>query len=393
MEPRRRTTVLAWSLFALWALLAGAAAWLGAMEGNSGEADFASFLVGYATVGALVASRHPHNSVGWLLLATALTLGAQVAGEAYVRSESHPGYVAVAWMAGSLFSVWVVLIVAVLPLVFPDGRLLSPRWRLALWLDLVALAIGTLAAGLKPGNLDVNASIENPIGVHGAALTVVTAIDRVSLWPLLVGMLLAVVAMVVRFRRSAGAERQQLKWFAFAASMAIGGFLTAGLGELLPSALGDPVGGVGWTVFLFSCVLGIPLATGIAILRYRLYDIDLVINRTLVYGSLTVALAATYVVSTLLLRALLNPVTGKSDLAVAVSTLAVAALFRPARARIQALVDRRFYRRRYDAVNTLEEFSARLRHELDLDAVGSDLCSTADQTMQPAHVSLWLRQT
>jgi hypothetical protein len=227
--------------------------------------------------------------------------------------------------------------------------------------------------------------------VHGAALTVVRAIDRVSLFPLLLGMLLGVVSMVIRFRRSAGVERQQLKWFAFAALIAIGGFSTAGLGGVLPPALGDPVGNVGWTVFLLSCTVGIPLATGFAILRYRLYDIDVVINRTLVYGALTATLATTYVLSIVLLTALFNPLTGRSDLAVAVSTLAVAALFRPARARIQGLVDRRFYRRRYDAVHTLEEFTTRLRHELDLDAVGSDLCSTADQTMQPAHVSLWLR--
>ena len=166
----------------------------------------------------------------------------------------------------------------------------------------------------------------------------------------------------------------------------------SGIGDQLPGRWGEVLNSLGWSVFLFSCIVGIPLATGIAILRYRLYDIDLVINRTLVYGSLTAALATTYVGSILLLGFILSPVAGTSDLEVAGSTLMVAALFRPARSRIQAVVDRRFYRRRYDAVSTVDEFSARLRHELDLDAVGTDLCTIAGRSVQPSHVSLWLRE-
>jgi hypothetical protein len=328
--------------------------------------------------------------VGWLLLAIPLAIGLSDIGDAYVRSESLPGYVAVAWVMSGPGNA-LLLIAAILPLIFPDGRLLSRRWRLVPWIDIVALVAGIVGPGLKPGELAVSVSIENPLGVHGSALAVVKAVDRLFVLASLLGVLLAAASMVVRFHRSVGAERQQLKWFAYAAFTAIAGFLVAGLGEVLPPAVGGPVGGAGWAVFLGGFVVGVPAATGVAILRFRLYDIDLVINRTLVYGSLTVALAATYVVSTLVLRAVLSPFTGKSDLAVAISTLAVAAVFRPARARIQTLVDRRFYRSRYDAVHTLEQFSSRLRQELDLDAVGADLLTTAVRTMQPAHVSLWLR--
>jgi hypothetical protein len=392
MGPRRRTTVLAWSLWVLWAALVVLTFWFSWDRSVSGDSPVALATIGYASVGALVAARQPTNAIGWLLLAIAVTIALQFAGEAYVITESRPGYVAVAWVTGSLFNVWLALIVAFLPLVFPNGRLLSPRWRLVLWLDVVALVVGIMVVALTPGNLAVNASIENPLGVDGVAATVVHATERLITVPLLLGIVLAALSLALRFRRSTGVERQQLKWFAFAALMAIGGFLMAGAGAVIPAPWGDRIGGVGWTIFLTSCILGIPIATGIAILRYRLYDIDVVINRTLVYGSLTAALVATYVASILLLRLVLSPLTGQSDLAVAGSTLVVAAVFRPARSWIQKLVDRRFYRRRYDAAHTLEDFSARLRHELDLDAVGTDLCTTADQTLQPAHVSLWLRQ-
>ena len=392
MSPRRRVTALAWSLWVVWAALVVLTVVLAWGRHLSGDSPVAFATLGYATVGALVAARQPANSVGWLLLAIAVTIALQFAGEAYVYTESRPGYVAVAWVTGWLFNIWLVLIVAFLPLLFPNGRLLSARWRIVWWMDTVTLAVSILVVACTPGNLAVNASIENPLGAHGVAASVVKATERLITVPLILGIVLAALSLVLRFRRSAGVERQQLKWFAFAALVAIGGFLTAGAGAVLPADLGDPVGGVGWTIFLTACILGIPLAAGTAILRYRLYDIDVVINRTLVYGSLTAALATTYVVSILLLRALLNPVTGRSDLAVAGSTLVVAAVFRPARAGIQSWVDRRFYRRRYDAVHTLEDFSTRLRHELDLDAVGSDLCTTANRTMQPSHVSLWLRQ-
>jgi hypothetical protein len=348
-------------------------------------------LVGYAVGGALVAARHPGNAVGWLLLAVALMIAIGELGETYIHTRSNPGYVAVAWVNGWLFNVWLMLIVGFLPLLFPDGRLLSRRWRPVLWLAVATVTTQVLTVALEPGHLAVTANVENPLGVGGTLHKGLAVLTVVSWCAFVVTAAFSAVSLVARYRHATATGRQQVKWFAFAGLMTIGGLLTSALGELLPPAWGELVGGVGWVIFLFFAILGIPIATGIAILRHHLYDIDVVINRTLVYGTLTAALAATYIGSVLLLNLVLRPLAGDNALAVAGSTLAVAALFRPARSRIQAVVDRRFYRSRYDATRTLDEFALRLRHELDLDAVGADLCAAANHTVQPSHISLWLR--
>ena len=392
MGPHRGTTALAWSLFALWATISVVTAVVGSGQPENRDYMFPLMLVGYAAAGALVAWRHPENAVGWLLLGVALTISLMVGGDTYVIPHAYPGYVAVAWVTGWLFNVWFALVVAFLPLVFPTGRLLSPRWRVVWWFETAVLVTGVLLVGFTPGELPVTGTVENPWGVHGTAQNVLAALEPWVLAATTVAVLLPGVSLVLRFRRSRGAERQQLKWFAFACLLVVGALALSGLASVTPSRWSETFNDLGWSVFLLSAILGIPLATGIAILRHRLYDIDLVIHRTLVYGTLTAALAATYVGSILLLRLVLSPLAGTSDLEIAGSTLMVAALFRPARARIQAVVDRRFYRRRYDAVSTLDEFSARLRDELDLDAVGADLCIIADRSVQPAHVSLWLRE-
>ena len=391
MTTRRSLSVLAWSLLALWVLVAALFVWQSQNQPIADEWVLVVPLVGYATVGALVASRHPTNAVGWLLLAIALTIACGELGETYIHTRSNPGYVAVAWVNGWLFNVWLLLIVGFLPLLFPDGKLISRRWRPVFLLAVATVVTQVLTVALAPGELAVTASVENPLGVHGGFHAVLEVLTVVSWCAFVVVAGLTSASLVVRFRRSRGREHQQVKWFAFAGLMTIAGLLTSALGELLPRSWGDPIGAVGWIVFLVACIVGIPVATGVAILKHRLYDIDVVINRTLVYGTLTAALAAIYVGSVLLMRLLLGPLAGDSALSVAASTLAVAALFRPLRSRIQAVVDRRFYRSRYDAARTLDEFAHRLRHELDLDAVGADLCAAADHSVQPSHISLWLR--
>lgn len=393
MARRPATTAAAWGVWSLWAVLTVAATVYAWHIPHQGDGDYVVLLglVGYSTVGAIVSSRQPGNPVGWLLLAIAIAISLSVCLNLYAVSGPHPGYVAVAWVAGWMFYVWLALVVGFLPLIFPDGRLLSPRWRPVWWFVLVSTVVGIVAVAFKPGHLAVNAPIVNPLGVHGPVGSVLAVLEQLSTVALVLTILLAGTSLALRFRRARGGERQQLKWFAYAVLLTIAGFLLAALGQVLPTQIGDPVGSVGWTVFLATCILGIPVATGTAILRHRLFDIDLVINRTLVYGALTASLVVTYVGSVLVLRLLLNPFTGESQLSVAGSTLAVAAVFRPARTYIQAGVDRRFYRRRYDAARTLDDFAGRLAHELDLDAVGADLRAVASQTVQPAHVSLWLR--
>jgi hypothetical protein len=351
-------------------------------------------VVGYATVGALIASRRPRNAVGWLMLALALVFAVQVAAAAYVWTASNPGYVAVAWVQDWIWYLWLGLLGIFLPLLFPEGRLPSSRWRPVTWLGALAVLTGTASVALKPGRMPIDApiAVSNPLGVADLPASTFHVAERMGAGLFLLAVLLTATALVIRFRRADGVERQQLKWFAFAGVVTLAGLALGALAEMVLLGQGGQLAGAaGWSMFLAGALLGIPVATGVAMFRHHLYDIDLVIRRTLVYGALTTALLATYVGLVLLLRLALSPLTGDSDLAVAVSTLAVAALFRPARRRIQTTVDRRFYRRRYDATRTVEEFSTRLRHHLDLDTVGADLCTAATDTVQPAHVSLWLR--
>jgi hypothetical protein len=271
-------------------------------------------------------------------------------------------------------------------LLFPSGRLLSRRWRGVAWMAAGGGLVGTIALALSPGTLDDRTypGVENPVGIEGAAGPLDLA-SSVGDFTGILALLLAAISMVLRFRRSTGVERLQLKWIAYA-----GGVAAATAVVNLPLTGVDTLSDALFVISFISLLL-VPVTAGIAILRYRLYDIDVVINRTLVYGALTATLVSAYLAGVLLLQLALHPVTEESNLAIAGSTLAVAALFRPARARIQSAVDRRFYRRKYDAAQTLEGFSARLREQVDLDALGDELRSVVTETMQPAHVSVWLR--
>jgi hypothetical protein len=232
-----------------------------------------------------------------------------------------------------------------------------------------------------------DAVVANPLGISGSQ-DLFEALNVAANVGLLVVAVLAIASLLARVRRSAGQEREQLKWFAYAAAlMLVASFVGNPLAELLPPSVAEDVRNL---PFVFGISL-LPIATGIAILRYRLYDIDRIVNNTLVYGALTALLAAAYLGIVVALQNLV-PGADDSDLAIAGSTLAVAALFRPLRARIQGFIDRRFYRRKYDMQRTLESFSSRLREDVDLDNLRADLLGVVRDTVQPAHASLWLKE-
>lgn len=344
----------------------------------------------FGLVGAVVATRIASNPIGWLFLGLWLINSVFELAYGYTHYslavDTLPASTWMAWLA-SWSSPLSPALIGLAFLLFPDGRLLSARWRPVGWLCALAVVPPVARYALVPGPIEEFPTITNPVGVESAGF--LRDLPPGPFFVLILGC--TVIATIVRFRRSHGVERQQLKWFAWAAAL-IPGFLV--FGAVASAVGGDETTGEYVAGFVFAVIMcGLPVAAGIAILRYRLYDIDLVIKRTLVYGSLTAMLVATYLLIVLLLRFTLRPVTGESDLAVAASTLAVAALFRPLRARIQSAVDRRFYRSRYDAARTLEGFSGRLRDELDLESLGTDLRGVIRDTMQPAHVSLWLRST
>ncbi len=348
-------------------------------------------LVSFSTVGAVVAARVPKNAVGWSFLAISLALGVAFAAQSYAdyalvaAPGSLPGGALAVWL--SLWTPVFALVAATFfCLLFPDGRPPSRRWRSVGWISAVGGVLLVFGLSLTPGPLDERnyPGVRNPAGAEGAG-RLIEGLDVIGKAFALLALLLAVAAMIVRFRRSTGVERLQLKWVVYADAVAAGGFaLTLFLSGPLANAV---------FAAAFLAFIGVPVAAGVAILKHRLYDIDLLINRTLVYGALTASLALVYFVSVVVLQQLFRALTGQeSQLVVVASTLAIAALFNPLRRRVQAFVDRRFYRRKYDAAKTLEAFSARLRHEVDLERLSEDLAGVVREAMQPAHVSLWLRE-
>jgi hypothetical protein len=364
-----------------------------------GERDDADLLTGlmlmaavfvYPAVGTVIVSRQGDNPIGWILCIGGFALAVQTLSSLHVDHTQvydlgHlPGEGIVTWL--SSWTGWLGFgpIVTFLLLLFPTGRLLSRRWRYAGWLAGVSIALGAIGQAFAFGPLEDYPAIANPFGMAGTAGELFGVMRDVSWLVLFVSVLTSSIALVVRFRRSRGDERQQMKWLLLSGALFAAAILAWFVLEF--------VGGVEFAQLLWTIAVGsVPISVGIAILKYRLYDIDVVINRTLVYGTLTASLALAYLGFVLVLRGLLTPITPESDLAVAGSTIAVAALFRPLRARIQALIDRRFYRSKYDAVQTLERFSASLRDEVDLATLRADLLGVVQDTMQPAHTSLWLR--
>jgi MFS family permease len=301
-------------------------------------------------------------------------------------------------MAGISDWIWVPavgLLGTYVLLLFPDGKLPSRRWRPLAWLSGAVILLLSLGVMLAPGPLDNLGGVRNPFGIEGADWLTVAAYALLPLLPLC--MLASALSLVLRYRRSGGEERQQIKWIAFAASVVVVLYAIAMIASFVfPAESWTTAGSVWWLNLLTYAVLSsftiVPMAVGMAVLKYRLYEIDIIINRALVYVSLTATLVALYLSGIVLLQRVFVAFTGqRSTLAVVASTLLIAALFNPLRRRIQSFIDRRFYRSKYDAGKTLEAFSAKLRDETDMEALSGDLVGVVRETMQPSHVSLWLR--
>jgi hypothetical protein len=345
----------------------------------------------YSTVGALVASRRPENLVGWLLCLFALSESVQLFGAEYAiyallsRPNSLPAGEAMAWTSYWILPVIIGLSVFYL-LLFPTGLLPSRGWRPLAWLTVAFVFVGVISGAFSTGPVEGLGPIRNPLGIDGFPNVYGAVLDIMA--PVL--LVAAAASVFMRLRYAIGVESQQIKWFAYAAAATVIGL---SLAYVIPTVIDTPLWfeRAGYAV-LIAVIPAIPISIGIAILRYRLYDIDIIINRTLVYGSLTATLVALYFGGIVVLQRIFVALTGQqSTLAVVASTLLIAALFNPLRRRIQSFIDRRFYRRKYDARKTLEDFSVKLRDETDLDALEDDLVGVVTGTMQPAHVSLWLR--
>jgi hypothetical protein len=352
-------------------------------------------LLPFSVIGVVIASRQPRNAIGWIYCGVGLLVGLTSLAHGYAEYwlASGSGMKSLAETA-AWFSSWAWIPLVLVPtslllLLFPDGRLLSPRWRPVAWCAGIGIVGYALNSALETGGLGDFPKISNPYGVDSPLVGMVG----------LVGVILAgcsvvasAVSLIVRMRRAGSEQRQQIKWFAYGSVVVVGTIVASGF----VSIWSVPV-----SILIISvALLGLPVFTGIAILQYRLYEIDFIINRTLVYTVLTALLAAGYVatimafqgIGSLVYQLPFRALVGQeSALATVAATLGMAALFNPLRKRIQSFIDRRFYRSKYDTIKTLEAFSAKLRDETDLQTLNNDLVGVVRETMQPAHVSLWLR--
>jgi hypothetical protein len=390
----RTAARVAWSACGLTvALLAGAMVLVASSDGpppegfpsRTGQLLSLIGLLGPPALGGVIAARRPANPYGWLWCAYALGWAVVGFTEAYVTyaAGTDPGPVRwaspVVWVGGFVFAPLVALTALIL-LLFPDGRLPSRRWRPLAWAIAAVCLPATVAGALLESQPPVP---PNPLAVGGAAAPLVETVANLGVPLLFLTVLAAAGSLLARFRRSRGQQRQQLKWLAYGGAF-LAAILVADLVGLDPPGL--------WDIVLETLSFGaLYVGVAMAVLRHRLYDIDRLINRTVVYGLVTALLAAVYAAGVFGLGRLLDPAGGESALAVALSTLAVAALFQPARRRVQAAVDRRFNRARYDAARTVAAFAARLRDQVELDSLATELVTVVDQAMEPTSVSLWLR--
>ena len=400
----RASTLLAWSSWALSAALVpiGFAFGILALSASLPPgrepvlpliAVTEVLLLAYGTVGALIASRRPENVIGRIFCAVglALAVASTASGYADYGLYGESGALPAAELAAWLHLLVLFAAPCLLFLLFPDGRSPSARWRPVVWLVVVTGVGVFVTLAFSPGELDeyTYPGLANPLGVGGGAGDVLTAIEDFGNSLLPIAVFLSICALIARFWRSSGRERLQLKWVVYTAALTATSFLASFvLPDAVPQAVEDAVFLLGVAAFA-----AIPVTAGIAILRHRLYDIDVIINRTLVYGALTATLVLVYVASIVSSQQLFRALTGQeSQLAVVASTLAIAALFGPLRRRVQSFIDRRFYRKKYDAAKVLEAFGVRLRDETDLDVLSGDLVAVVRETVRPSHASLWLRE-
>jgi hypothetical protein len=352
----------------------------------------------FPVTGILITTRRPENRIGWLLLAIGVGWGltnvSSYSDYAILLHHSLPGAAALGAIGGSTWVIPIGLTGTFLILLFPDGRLPGPRWRIVPWIAASAVAAGLLLGLVTPGPMTSVGypHTDNPFGIGALG----DSIDPLKLLILLIPamMVASAASLIVRFRRSRGVARQQVKWLAAAAGLVAGIYLIVETTSvtMAPEGTEAPT----WLLVIQGMALVsfglIPTAIGIAILRYRLFDIDRIVRRTLVYAALVACLALIYLAGVFTLESAVRSLTGGSSaLAVTVSTLAVALAFQPLRRRIQATVDRRFYRARYDAARTLEAFSVRMRGEIDLETLTTDVVSVVREALHPAHATVWLR--
>jgi hypothetical protein len=396
----RTATWLAWSLCVLCVVLAVASLILALLNGRTlGEiflaldgptiVTIATLTVSFSVVGALIASHRPENPIGWIFLAVGFLQGLLFAGDGYAIYAllTNPGALPLgaeaSWLGQWIWAPGLGLILVFLPLLFPDGHPPSNRWRPVGWLGGLSIGLTVVSSMILLWPERGPALVT---GDESPSHVVNVLVGFIAVPMLFVAGLGGVISLFVRFHRARGEERQQIKWFASATALSLVWIFV--FGQSTHSGLPGAIVALSGLLVLPS----IPIATGIAILRYRLYDIDRIINRTLVYGTLTITLVALYFGGIVVLQRIFVTLTGQqSTLAVVASTLLIAALFTPLRRRIQGFIDRRFYRRKYDARKTLEAFSTKLKNETDLEALNNDLVGVVRETMQPAHVSLWLR--
>jgi hypothetical protein len=410
MSPRAASW-LAWPLagasvamfvasVALYVLARSAQEALGSWDALGDLLVFVPFLA-FPIVGALIASRRLENPIGWMCLVAGLfwmliALGSQYDAYVLAKLGSVPGAVMIDALTQWIWVPPVGILGIYMILLFPDGRLPSRRWRPLAWLSGAVMVLFSVASTLAPGPLGGHPGVRNPFGLEGHPWVAVVAVGTVLLLPLCI--LASALSLVLSYRRSGSEVREQIKWIAFAAAL-VGLVYLSGLLSELVFAPGSLVGEDApplWVEIqrnmLMLSYAGVPVSIGFAVLKYRLYNIDVIINRALVYGSLTATLLAAYIGGIVLLQRVFVALTGEeSTLAVVGSTLVIAALFAPLRRRIQTFIDRHFYRSKYDARKILEAFSGKLREETNLAALDDELVGVVRETIQPTHVSLWLR--